>query len=112
MIGSLTYVVGSAQNARDRATYESLVFGERLLISERVMSEIFGEQEMLLLHRVALEMSYADRVMGRPRVTDVPQGFEIIQLDDDDDILEASEIGSTVNGTPAATGGRGFGLTG
>ncbi|KAJ4889033.1 Uncharacterized protein Rs2_28781 [Raphanus sativus] len=71
-IGSSTYVVGSAQDEIARARYESLVLGERLLISERVMSEIFGEQEMLLLHRVALEMSYADRVMGRTRGSGVP----------------------------------------
>lgn len=69
------------------------------------MSEIFGEQEMLLLHRVALEMSYADRVMGRTRGSGVAQGIEIIQLDDDDDMMEASQIGRTENGTVAPTGG-------
>ncbi|KAJ4871697.1 SWIM-type domain-containing protein [Raphanus sativus] len=62
-IGSSTYVVSAAQDERARARYKCLVLGERLLTSERVMTEIFGEQEILILHRVALEMAYADRVL-------------------------------------------------
>ncbi|KAL0722472.1 LOW QUALITY PROTEIN: hypothetical protein Bca4012_037071 [Brassica carinata] len=85
-IGSSTYVVGDALDERAGARYECLVLGERLLTSERVMNEIFGEQEMLILHRVALEMEYADRVLRPQSSTGVVQRMEIIQLDDDDEM--------------------------
>ncbi|KAL0723498.1 hypothetical protein Bca4012_038097 [Brassica carinata] len=62
-IGSTTFVVGENQDERARARYESLVFGERIIASEAVMNEIFGEQGMLVFHRVALEMGYADKVL-------------------------------------------------
>ncbi|KAG2314217.1 hypothetical protein Bca52824_017339 [Brassica carinata] len=86
-IRSTTYVVGENQDERAKATYESLVFGERLLTCEEVMKEIFGEREMVILHRVALEMGSADKAPrpqpGGRNVT----GMEIIQLDDDDDMV-------------------------
>ncbi|KAJ4893780.1 Uncharacterized protein Rs2_20574 [Raphanus sativus] len=104
-IGCSTYVVGDGQDESARARYESLVLGERLLMSERVMSEIFGEQDMLVLHRVALEMAHADRVMGGPAGSGVPTGVEIIQLDDDDDMTEASQTGTAGNGTAGETRG-------
>lgn len=91
-----------------------LVRGERLLTSLQVITEIFGEQEMLILHRVALEMSYADRVLGTQNSTGVVQGVEIIQLDDDDDdeMVEASQMARTRNGTLGRTGGMFQTMTG
>ncbi|KAJ4915960.1 Uncharacterized protein Rs2_01510 [Raphanus sativus] len=105
-IGSSTYSVGGGQDEAARARYDGLVRGERLLTSLQVMTEIFGEQEMLILHRVALEMSYADRVLGTQNSTGVVQGVEIIQLDDDDDeMVEASQMARTPNGTLGGTRG-------
>uniref|UniRef100_M4F017 SWIM-type domain-containing protein n=1 Tax=Brassica campestris TaxID=3711 RepID=M4F017_BRACM len=104
-IGSSTYVVGDGQDERARARYESLVLGERLVTSERVMNEIFGEQEMLILHRVALEIGHADRVLRPQPSTGVTQGIEIIQLDDDDEMVDVSQTGGTGNGTLATTEG-------
>ncbi|CAH8392795.1 unnamed protein product [Eruca vesicaria subsp. sativa] len=63
-IGTTTYVVDGAQDDRARAIFEGLVFSERLLTSERVMLEIFGEQEMQLLYRVAQELQHVDRGVG------------------------------------------------
>ncbi|KAL0715952.1 hypothetical protein Bca4012_065274 [Brassica carinata] len=104
-IGSSTYVVGDAQDERARARYECLVLGERLLTSERVMNEIFGEQEMLILHRVALEMEFADRVR-RPRTsTGVVQRVKIIQLDDDDEMPDTSQMSVTGTRNFEAPGG-------
>ncbi|KAL0900240.1 hypothetical protein Bca101_084201 [Brassica carinata] len=74
-IGSKTYVVGENQDERAKATYESLVFGERLLTCEEVMKEIFGEREMVLFHRVALEMGYADKAL-RPQPGGVVVPFQ------------------------------------
>ncbi|KAL0743781.1 hypothetical protein Bca4012_085294 [Brassica carinata] len=86
-IGSKTYVVGENQDERAKATYESLVFGERLLTCEEVMKEIFGEREMVLFHRVALEMGYADKALRPQPGGRNDTGMEIIQLDDDDDMV-------------------------
>ncbi|CAN6933301.1 unnamed protein product, partial [Brassica oleracea] len=97
-IGSSTYVVGDGQDERARARYESLVFGERLVTSERVMNEIFGELEMLILHRVALEIGHADRVLRPQPSSGVTQRIKIIQLDDDDDeMVDVSQTGGTEN---------------
>ncbi|KAL0742545.1 hypothetical protein Bca4012_084058 [Brassica carinata] len=104
-IGSSTYVVGDAQDERARARYECLVLGERLLMSERVMNEIFGEQEMLILHRVALEMEYADRVLRPQSSTGVVQRMEIIQLDDDDEMVDVSQMSGTGNRNLVASEG-------
>lgn len=54
------------------------------------MSQIFGEREMALLHRVAMEMGYADRVQRTHGQTAAHTGMEIIQLDEEDDrVIEA-----------------------
>ncbi|CAH8346972.1 unnamed protein product [Eruca vesicaria subsp. sativa] len=60
-IGFSTYVVGDGQDDIARARYEGLVLGERLLLSESVLAEIFGEEKMVIIHRVALEMAHAER---------------------------------------------------
>ncbi|KAF8109332.1 hypothetical protein N665_0098s0060 [Sinapis alba] len=104
-LGSTTYVVNGAQDEQAKARYEGLVFGERLKTSERVMNEIFAEEEMLIFHRVALEMGYADRVFGSRRQGGpaVGQALEIIQLDDDDEMVDVTHVGreSNVAGGPS-----------
>ncbi|KAL0723747.1 hypothetical protein Bca4012_038346 [Brassica carinata] len=91
-IGSTTYVVGDNQDERAKDTYESFVFGERLITCEAVMNEIYGEQEMLIFHRVALEMGYADRVLRPQAGVGVVNGMEIIYLDDDDDMVDQPRL--------------------
>ncbi|KAF3523945.1 hypothetical protein F2Q69_00048074 [Brassica cretica] len=85
-IGSSTYVVGDGQDERARARYESLILGERLVASERVMNEIFGEQEMLILHHVALEIGHADRVLP-PQPSSGPQPLAQIPAADAPSVL-------------------------
>ncbi|KAF8077394.1 hypothetical protein N665_1041s0009 [Sinapis alba] len=95
-IGPTTYSVGGSQDERAKARYESLVFEERLLTSETVMNEIFGEEEMLIFHRVALEMGHADRVIRPHAGGGVVNGMEIIQLDDDDDeMVDVAPMGGS-----------------
>ncbi|KAG2251503.1 hypothetical protein Bca52824_081639 [Brassica carinata] len=103
-IGSSTYVVGDGQDERARARYESLILGERLVASERVMNEIFGEQEMLILHHVALEIGHADRVLPPQPSSGVTQRIKIIQLDDDDEMVDVSQTGGTRNENLEGTG--------
>lgn len=79
--------------------------GERLVTSERVMNEIFGEQEMLILHRVALEIGHADRVLRPQPSFGVTQRIKIIQLDDDDEMVDVSQTGGTGNRNLEGTGG-------
>ncbi|CAN6842348.1 unnamed protein product [Brassica oleracea] len=104
-IGSSTYMVGDGQDERARARYESLVLGERLVTSERVMNEIFGEQEILILHSVALEIGHADRVLRPQPSSVVTQRRKIIQLDDDDEMVDVLQTGGTGNGNLEGTGG-------
>ncbi|KAG2322423.1 hypothetical protein Bca52824_015636 [Brassica carinata] len=100
-IGSTTYVVDGSQGERAKAIYESLVFGERLPTSERVMNEIFGEQEMLIFYRVALEMGLVDMGVGSQAISGVGQGIEVIRIDDDEDM---ADVGSSEALTPQTTG--------
>ncbi|KAG2267251.1 hypothetical protein Bca52824_061806 [Brassica carinata] len=60
-IGSSSFVVDQTQDARAKASYERLVFGGRMVASESVMNEIFGEEEMVVFYRVAMEMELADK---------------------------------------------------
>lgn len=122
-IGLTTYVVDGSQDERARATFEGnisystpfwlsfkrkklaishyflvyyfagLVYAERIETSERVMTEIFGEQEMQLLYRVALEMRHVDRGLGLHGVNGVGLGMNVIQIEDDD-MMDAPYIGS------------------
>ncbi|CAH8355049.1 unnamed protein product [Eruca vesicaria subsp. sativa] len=104
-IGASTYVVGEGQDEATRARYERLVLGERLVVSEGVMKEVFGEEEMAILHRVALEMAYADRILGRGSNEGVVRRMEIIQLDDDAEMADVSQAVASSEGTVAENRG-------
>lgn len=76
--------------------FSGLVYGEPLETSEIVMREIFGEQEIQLLYRVALEMGHVDRGGQQfHSLTGVRQGVNVIQIDDDDDdnMLDVTYVG-------------------
>ncbi|KAG5375830.1 hypothetical protein IGI04_040426, partial [Brassica rapa subsp. trilocularis] len=60
-IGSSSFVVDQTQDANAKASYERLVFGKRMATSEKVMTEIFGEEEMVVFYRVAMEMEFAEK---------------------------------------------------
>ncbi|KAJ4906322.1 Uncharacterized protein Rs2_09980 [Raphanus sativus] len=103
-IGLTTYVVDGSQDERARATFEGLVYAERIETSERVMTEIFGEQEMQLLYRVALEMRHVDRGLGLHGVNGVGLGMNVIQIEDDD-MVDAPYIGSRAPEVGGSSGG-------
>lgn len=56
--------------------------GHRIPTSVAVLNEIFGKQDMLIFHRIALEMNHADS----------NQEMEIINLDDDEDMLDVQPL--------------------
>ncbi|CAN7071439.1 unnamed protein product [Brassica oleracea var. botrytis] len=83
-VGSTTYVFDETADAGSRMAYENLVLSDRAATTERVMNEIFTEEEMVIFHRVSLEMAYADSILAQePRVNQPVR--EIIELDDDED---------------------------
>ncbi|CAH8319374.1 unnamed protein product [Eruca vesicaria subsp. sativa] len=98
-IGFSTYVVGDGQDDIARARYEGLVLGERHLLSASVLTDIFGEEDMVIIHRVALEMAHADKTRQSQTGYGVVQRMEIIQLDDDDEMVDSFQNEVTENGT-------------
>lgn len=74
------------------AYFTGFVFGESLETSERVMRAVFGEHELQLLYRVALEMGHVDRGMGCHGVTNVGQGIDVIRIEDDEDMVDAANM--------------------
>ncbi|KAL0731936.1 hypothetical protein Bca4012_028030 [Brassica carinata] len=91
-IGSTSFIVDDTQNACAKAAYEKLVFGKRKIASEEVMNEIFGDQEMALFHRVAMEMEHADKEKNSDKYELGGPGTEIIRLDDDSEMEDASRV--------------------
>lgn len=78
-----------------------LVFGKRMLASEEVMNEIFGEEEMSVFYRVAMEMDHADKEKNRHLLEQGGPGTELIRLGDDSVMEEANRVvcvGSTLGG--------------
>ena len=56
------------------------------------MNEIFTEEEMVIFHRISLEMAYGDSIIAQePRVNQPVR--EIIELDDDEDeMVDGNQI--------------------
>ncbi|KAG2311903.1 hypothetical protein Bca52824_023460 [Brassica carinata] len=92
-IGSSSFVVDHTQDAFARASYEKLVFGKRMVANEEVMKEIFGEEEMVVFYRVAMEMELAEREKMSHLAEQGGPGIEVIRLDDDSKMEEASRVG-------------------
>lgn len=55
---------------------------------EKVVKEIFGEQDILVLHLVVLEMGFADIELHPPAGSGGVPGIEIIQLYKDNEMME------------------------
>ncbi|XP_056844386.1 uncharacterized protein LOC130496380 [Raphanus sativus] len=91
-IGSTSYVVDNNQTVCAKAAYEKLVFGKRMIASEEVMNEIFGEEEMALFYRVAMEMEKADNEKSRDKYDIRGPGTEIIRIDEDSEMEDTSRV--------------------
>ena len=61
---------------------------------EKVVKEIFGEQDMLVLHLAVLEMGFADRELHPLEGSGGVPGIEIIQLYKDDEMMEIGTKGA------------------
>ncbi|KAL0712794.1 hypothetical protein Bca4012_019772 [Brassica carinata] len=106
-IGSSSFVVDHTQDAFARASYEKLVFGKRMVANEEVMKEIFGEEEMVVFYRVAMEMELAEREKMSHLAEQGGPGIEVIRLDDDSEMEEASRVrrmDSTIGGLQMGQG--------
>ncbi|KAL0728953.1 hypothetical protein Bca4012_025046 [Brassica carinata] len=68
-----------------------LVFGGRMVASESVMNEIFGEEEMVVFYRVAMEMELADKEKARKLEEQKGLGPCLICLDDDTEMEDGSK---------------------
>nr|VDD23512.1 unnamed protein product [Brassica rapa] len=90
-IGSSSFVVDQTQDANAKASYERLVFGKRMATSEKVMTEIFGEEEMVVFYRVAMEMEFAEKENTRQMDEQAQPGPWLICLDEDSDMEDASK---------------------
>ncbi|KAF3607669.1 hypothetical protein DY000_02050203 [Brassica cretica] len=66
----------------------------KTLCLEKVVKEIFGEQDMLVLHLVVLEMGFADRELHPLEGSGGVPGIEIIQLYKDDVMMEIGTKGA------------------
>lgn len=78
-----------------------LGFGKRMVASEEVMNEIFGEEEMAVFYRVAMEMEHADEEKNCHLFEQGGPGTEIIRIDDDSEMEDVSRVvrmGSTMGG--------------
>ncbi|CAN7012359.1 unnamed protein product, partial [Brassica oleracea var. botrytis] len=71
--------------------YIWLVFGKRMATSEKVMTEIFGEEEMVVFYRVAIEMEFAEKEKTRQMDEQAQPGPWLICLDEDSDMEDASK---------------------
>ncbi|CAN6874540.1 unnamed protein product [Brassica oleracea] len=72
---------------------------------EKVVKEIFGEQDMLVLHLVVLEMGFADRELHPPAGSGGVPGIEIIQLYMDNEMMEVGTEGAQNGSTLEAING-------
>ncbi|KAF3595849.1 hypothetical protein DY000_02024212 [Brassica cretica] len=72
---------------------------------EKVVKEIFGEQDMLVLHLVVHEMGFADRELHPPAGSGGVPGIEIIQLYMDNEMMEVGTEGAQNGSTLEAING-------
>lgn len=81
-----------------------LVVGERMTCSRAVLEDIFNEQEMMVLHRIDLEMVLADRLQRQTEERYESMTRDIIMLDDDDDVMDGPNVANDANTTPREEG--------
>ncbi|RID77822.1 hypothetical protein BRARA_A00702 [Brassica rapa] len=103
VVGRKRFVVDSTQNAFTRREYERLVQGERMTCSRAILEELFNEEEMMVLHRVDLEMYMSDRVQEQAERRYEAVAREIIMIEDEDDTMADPHV--STEATPVATQG-------
>ncbi|KAG2267134.1 hypothetical protein Bca52824_074213 [Brassica carinata] len=99
-VGSTTYVFDKPPTP---VLQRHLELADRAATTERVMNEIFTEEEMVIFHRVSLEMAYGDSIIAQePRVNQPVR--EIIELDDDEDeMVDGNQIANVTGANNGVT---------
>ncbi|XP_056846155.1 uncharacterized protein LOC108831784 [Raphanus sativus] len=85
VVGRKRYVVDGTQDEYARREFQRLVVGRRKTCSRSVLEDIFNEHEMMVLHRVDLEMDLADRLQEEADRRYEAIAREVILVEDDDD---------------------------
>ncbi|CAN6860384.1 unnamed protein product [Brassica oleracea] len=85
VIGRKRFVVDGSQDEYARREYQRLVVGRRMRCNRSILEEIFNEQEMMVLHRVDLEMDLADTLQEQADWRYESVAREVILVEDDDE---------------------------
>ncbi|CAN7073749.1 unnamed protein product [Brassica oleracea var. botrytis] len=85
--GSSSYKFG---NGNEDLSFEGFL-GEAVVASQAVLEEYFNDQEMMVIHRVHLEMEKAKLDLENQRCYELVHGNEIIVIDDTDSDGDGTE---------------------
>ncbi|CAF1963223.1 unnamed protein product [Brassica napus] len=86
-IGSSSYKFG---NGNEDPSFEGFL-GEAVVASKAVLEEYFNDQEMMVIHRVHLEMEKAKLDLENQQCYQLVHGNEIIVIDDTDSDSDGTE---------------------
>ncbi|CAN7049063.1 unnamed protein product [Brassica oleracea var. botrytis] len=86
-IGSSSYKFG---NGNEDPSFEGFL-GEAVVASQAVLEEYFNDQEMMVIHRVHLEMEKAKLDLENQQCYQLVHGNEIIVIDDTDSDSDGTE---------------------
>ncbi|KFK30248.1 hypothetical protein AALP_AA7G236800 [Arabis alpina] len=98
-VSRITYLTEAAtedDRRRNLADYNELVTGRHIVGVQRVLEEIFTEQEMQILHRVHFEMLYSNPVQEIPYVPPPPNVTHVITQNEGNPDMDLS--GTNNNG--------------
>ncbi|CAN7029972.1 unnamed protein product [Brassica oleracea var. botrytis] len=93
VIGRKRFVVDGSQDECARREYQRLVVGRRMTCNISILEEIFNEQEMMVLHRVDLEMDLADTLQEQADRRYESVAREVILVEDDDENMTDAQTG-------------------
>ncbi|KAJ4879950.1 Uncharacterized protein Rs2_37004 [Raphanus sativus] len=93
-----TFVVDGSSNEEGRNAFEGLMNERIIVCSVSVLEEIFSEEDMVILHRVALELNSPSYTRGRrapppsPTTNGGSTRMELVLLDDDDEVMATTQV--------------------
>lgn len=86
--------------------FSGLVSGRRITCSMDVMEDVFDEQELMVLHRVNLEIELADTIQEQTEQRYEAIAREIIMIEDEDDTMAEYQVAADATATDAQGGER------
>ncbi|XP_056850345.1 uncharacterized protein LOC130499890 [Raphanus sativus] len=92
IVGRKRYVVDGSQDEYERREFQRLVVGRRMTCSRSILEDIFNDHEMMVLHRVDLEMDLADRLQKQADRRYEAIAREVILVEDDDENMADAQI--------------------